>query len=48
MLDRALRPCRSGAFWPVWADAAYGGVSGAVQDSHIELRSGAGSGCPLT
>jgi len=36
------------AFWPVWADAADGGVSGAVQDSHIELRSGARSGCPLT
>jgi len=35
------------AFWPVWA-AACGGVSGAVQDSHIELRIGAGSGYPLT
>jgi len=34
------------AFWPVWA--AFGGLSGAVQDSHIELRSGAGSACPLT
>jgi hypothetical protein len=53
MLDRALRAVQIEAFWPVWADAArqvrvtcpaaaYGGVSGGVQDSHVDLRTGTG------